>query len=50
MNSGFSDRLVKILLVEDSPDDIELTVEGFKEGNLRHELSVVEGAGKNFSF
>lgn len=42
MNSGFSDRLVKILLVEDSPDDIELTVEGFKEGNLRHELSVVE--------
>lgn len=42
MNSELPDKLVKILLVEDSPDDIELTVEGFKEGNLQHDLSVVE--------
>lgn len=26
----------------DSPDDIECTLKGFKEGNPRHELSAVE--------
>ena len=34
-------RPVEILLVEDSPDDVELTQEALKEGKVWHNLSVV---------
>ena len=34
-------RPAEILLVEDSPDDVELTMEGLKEGNVWHNLNVV---------
>ena len=34
-------RPVEILLVEDSPDDVELTRQGLKEGKVWHNLSVV---------
>lgn len=34
-------RPVEILLVEDNPGDIRLTVEAFKEGKIRNHLSVV---------
>jgi CheY-like chemotaxis protein len=33
---------VEILLVEDSPSDIELTVEALKEAKVRNRLSIVE--------
>jgi len=33
---------VKILLVEDSPDDAALMVEALKDGHLTHRVSVVE--------
>ena len=33
-------RPVEILLVEDSPDDVELTIEGLKEGKILHHLNV----------
>jgi CheY-like chemotaxis protein len=32
---------VEILLVEDNPGDIRLTLEAFKEGEVRNEISVV---------
>src|SRR4030042_1249418 len=34
-------RPVEILLVEDNPGDVRLTVEAFKEGKIRNHLSVV---------
>lgn len=35
------DRATEILLVEDNPDDIELTVEAFKEARIRNTINVV---------
>ena len=40
MKSGSLRRAVEILLVEDNPADVRLTVEAFKEGTVRHKLSV----------
>jgi len=40
MKSGKLRRAVEILLVEDNPADVRLTVEAFKEGAVRHKLSV----------
>ena len=34
-------RSVEILLVEDNPGDVRLTMEAFKEGKIRNHLSVV---------
>ena len=34
-------RPVELLLVEDNPGDVRLTMEAFKEGKIRHYLSVV---------
>jgi len=34
-------RLVEILLVEDNPGDVRLTVEALKEGKVRNNLNVV---------
>ncbi len=34
-------RPVEILLVEDNPGDVRLTVEAFKEGKIRNHLNVV---------
>ena len=41
-------RPVEILLVEDSPDDVELTREGLKEGKVWHNLSVVSDGVEAF--
>src|SRR5512135_941296 len=35
-------NMLKILLVEDSPSDIDLTKEALEEGKIIHELFVVE--------
>jgi CheY-like chemotaxis protein len=34
-------RAVEVLLVEDNPGDIRLIMEGFKEGNISHNINVV---------
>jgi CheY-like chemotaxis protein len=41
MNPERGCRPVEILLVEDNPGDVRLTVEAFKEGKIRNHLSVV---------
>jgi CheY-like chemotaxis protein len=41
MNPEREYRPVEILLVEDNPGDVRLTVEAFKEGKIRNRLSVV---------
>lgn len=38
--SADDNRLIEILLVEDSPGDVRLTQEALKEGRLRNNLSV----------
>jgi chemotaxis family two-component system response regulator Rcp1 len=40
MNNG-SGKPIEILLVEDNPGDVRLTVEALKEGKLRNHMSVV---------
>ena len=40
MKSDKLRRAVEILLVEDNPADVRLTVEAFKEGTVRHKLSI----------
>jgi CheY-like chemotaxis protein len=41
MSRAGSSRLLEVLLVEDSPDDVELTKEGLKEWSVAHNLHVV---------
>ena len=41
MNPEREYRPVEILLVEDNPGDVRLTVEAFKEGKIRNHMSVV---------
>src|SRR5208283_883666 len=41
---------IEILLVEDSPDDIVLTVEALKDGKVRNRVSVVEDGEEAMAF
>ena len=41
---------VEILLVEDNPGDVRLTIEGLKEGKVRNKLSVVEDGVEAMAF
>ncbi|MBM9511022.1 response regulator [Desulfogranum marinum] len=41
---------VEILLVEDNPGDVRLTIEGLKEGKVRNTLSVVEDGVEALAF
>ncbi|MEW6555555.1 MAG: response regulator [Actinomycetota bacterium] len=41
MGNQRTGRLVEILLVEDNPGDVRLTVEALKEGKVRNRLNVV---------
>lgn len=43
-------RPVEILLVEDNPGDVRLTVEAFKEGKIRNHLSVVSDGVEALAF
>ena len=43
-------RPIEILLVEDNPGDVRLTVEAFKEGKLSNRLSVVEDGVEAVAF
>jgi chemotaxis family two-component system response regulator Rcp1 len=42
MGTASGRRLIEILLVEDNPDDTDLTFEALKEGKARNHISVVE--------
>ncbi len=41
---------MEILLVEDNPGDVRLTIEGLKEGKVRNNLSVVEDGVEALAF
>ncbi len=41
MNGNGSGKPIEILLVEDNPGDVRLTVEALKEGKLRNNMNVV---------
>ncbi|WP_448873043.1 response regulator [Desulfobulbus propionicus] len=41
---------VEILLVEDNPGDVRLTIEGLKEGKVKNNLSVVEDGVEAMAF
>ncbi len=49
MNGNGSDP-IEILLVEDNPGDVRLTVEALKEGKLRNRLSVVVDGEQALAF
>lgn len=40
LSRGITKRPIEILLVEDNPADVRLTVEALKEGQVRHNLTV----------
>jgi chemotaxis family two-component system response regulator Rcp1 len=50
MNMNQSGRLVEILLVEDNPGDVRLTLEALREGKMRNNLSVVEDGVEALAF
>lgn len=50
MNANGSRRTIEILLVEDSPGDVRLTVEALKEGKVRNSLHVVSDGVQAMSF
>ena len=41
MSNPNNDRAINILLVEDNPGDVRLTIEALKEGKIRNALNVV---------
>ena len=43
-------RPIEILLVEDNPGDVRLIMEAFKEGKIRHHLSVVSDGVEALNF
>ena len=43
-------RPVEVLLVEDNPGDVRLTLEAFKEGKIRNHLSVVSDGVEALAF
>lgn len=43
-------RPIQILLVEDSPGDVRLTIEALKEGKVRNDLSVVPDGVEALAF
>jgi CheY-like chemotaxis protein len=50
MNANHLRRPVEILLVEDSPGDVRLTVEALKEGKVRNNLHVVKDGVQAMGF
>ncbi len=42
MNVGVTGKPIEVLLVEDNPGDVVLTVEAFNDGRMTNHLSVVE--------
>ena len=43
-------RSARILLVEDNPDDVDLTIEAFRENNCSHQLFIVEDGIEALAF
>ncbi|NWF54319.1 MAG: response regulator [Syntrophaceae bacterium] len=50
MNSARGGRPIQILLAEDNPDDIELTVEALKDSRVRNRLIVVKDGEEAISY
>jgi CheY-like chemotaxis protein len=50
MNEGIEGTPVEILLVEDNPGDVRLTVEALKEGKVRNNLHVTEDGAAAMEF
>jgi CheY-like chemotaxis protein len=50
MSDAFDSRLLHILLVEDSPEDVLLTREAFKDAKVANEIHVVEDGEAAMAF
>jgi chemotaxis family two-component system response regulator Rcp1 len=50
MNSSRGGRPIQILMVEDNPDDIELTVEALKDARVANHLTVVQDGEEALSY
>jgi chemotaxis family two-component system response regulator Rcp1 len=50
VESGRTGRMIDILMVEDSPDDVELTLEALKEVKMHNALHVVEDGVEALAF
>jgi CheY-like chemotaxis protein len=50
MSDDFRGRPIEILLVEDNPGDVRLTIEALKEGKVRNNLSVARDGVEALTF
>ena len=50
MNNDRLGRPINILLVEDNPGDVRLTLEAFKDGKVHNKMSVVEDGMEAMAF
>jgi len=50
MNSSSGGRPIQILMVEDNPDDIELTVEALKDARVANHLTAVQDGEEALSY
>lgn len=50
MSNRKIDKCVEILLIEDNPADVRLTMEALKEGKLNNNISVVEDGEEALAF
>ena len=50
MSTATLGRPVEILLVEDNPDDVELTIEALRDAKVRNRLNVTDNGEKALAF
>ncbi len=50
MNTGNFGKPIEILLAEDNPGDVRLTLEAFKEGKVRNSLHIAEDGVEAMAF
>jgi CheY-like chemotaxis protein len=50
MTNGLRDEPIQILLVEDNPDDADLTVDALRNGRVRNHITVVEDGEEAMAF
>ena len=50
MNTQITGKAIEILLVEDNPGDVRLTIEAFKEGQISNNLHVVKDGVEAMAF
>jgi len=50
MDTSINDRCLEILMIEDNPGDVRLTIEAFKDNNFKNNMNVVDDGVEALAF